>query len=93
MSRYVSRSSTTPFQLCKSPPQGLLLLPARGVITHDGSDAREMTVRGVEQGYCEGDREALAIFAQGRDPQDVGMVALTFRTSRMAIHLFSQEHF
>ena len=49
-----------------APPQCLLLLPALSVIAHDGSDAREVTVRSVEQGYSEGDREALAIFAQGR---------------------------
>src|SRR5262249_1057516 len=73
--RYASCGSTTPFHLCKSPPQGLLLLPALGIIAHDSRDACEMTVRGAEQGYRESDREALAIFAQGRNPQDVSMVA------------------
>src|SRR5947208_5898817 len=75
MGHRTSGGSTTPFKLCKSPTQCLLLLPALGVIAYDGSDARGVTVRGVEQGYSEGDRETLAIFAQGRDPQDVSIVA------------------
>jgi len=65
--RRASRGSTTSFKLGKSPLQCPLLLPALSVITHDGSDARKVTVRGMEQGYSEGNREALTIFAQGRD--------------------------
>src|SRR5262245_4111895 len=71
---WASRGSTAPFKLSQSPPQCLLLLPALGVITHNGSNAREVSVRGVEQGDSEGNGEALAIFTQRRDPQDVSMV-------------------
>src|SRR4030095_14383069 len=65
---YTSGGCVTPFKRCKSLLQGLFLLPALRVITHNGGDPRAATVRRVEQGHCEGDREALAFLVEGRHP-------------------------